>query len=77
MYCARCHEPASPTFVGETIYGASAGEIAGAIAEVRQMQFLQPLVPRATMTAIAAYLQSVNRGGGGGDNGNGGNGSDD
>jgi mono/diheme cytochrome c family protein len=76
VYCARCHEPASPGFVGQTVYGASAGDIAEAIAEVRQMQFLQTLVTRQTMTAIVAYLRSVNPGGGGDGGGGDGGGGD-
>ena len=70
MYCARCHEPASPGFVGQTVYGASAGDVAEAIAEVPRMQFLQTLVARTTITAIVGYLRSVNPGGEG--NGDGG-----
>ena len=76
-YCARCHEPASPTFVGQTVYGASAGDVAEAIAEVPQMRFLQPVLSRATMTAIAGYLRSVNPGGGGGGEGGNGEGGGD
>jgi mono/diheme cytochrome c family protein len=76
-YCARCHEPASPGFMGGTVYGASAGDIAGAIAEARQMQFLQSVLTRGTISAIARYLRSVNPGGGGdGGGGDGGGGGD-
>ena len=74
MYCARCHEPASPGFVGQTVYGASTGDVAEAVAEVPQMQFLQTLVNRGTMAAIAGYLRSVNPGSGGEGNGDGGRG---
>ncbi len=71
VHCASCHEPASPGFVGQTIYGASAQDIMEAIGEVVRMQFLRAQVGLSTAQDIAAYLQSINPGGGQGDGGNG------
>ncbi len=73
VHCASCHDPASPGFVGQTVYGASAQEIMEAIGEVARMQFLRTQVGLSTIQDIAAYLQSINPGG----QGDGGNGRDD
>jgi mono/diheme cytochrome c family protein len=70
QYCASCHDPAAPGFVGESIFGTSLGEIRGALAEVGQMQFLQALLTPRTVGDIARYLRANRRlGGGGGDGG--------
>ena len=56
-HCAFCHEPGAPGFVGRTVYGTSAGDIAEAMAEVRQMQFLRTLLDSSTIQNIARYLR--------------------
>src|SRR3990172_10792274 len=41
QYCTSCHEPSSQGYVGENAYGESASDIAEAIQEERQMQWLK------------------------------------
>ncbi|MBI3784226.1 MAG: hypothetical protein HY270_12590 [Deltaproteobacteria bacterium] len=69
MYCASCHDPSSAGFVGQTIFGATSGDINEALAEVPQMQFLQPLLSSGSIHDITRYLRARGHGSrGGGEN---------
>jgi cytochrome c553 len=62
-YCAACHDPSAPGFVGRTVYGASLPDIAEAISEVPAMQFLRAALSTSTLQSIAAYLESISAAG--------------
>ncbi|MBI5876077.1 MAG: hypothetical protein HZB53_00380 [Chloroflexi bacterium] len=57
-FCATCHTPGSPAFVGKTVCGDSASDIQEAINEVPTMQFLKGKLSSAGIYAIASYLKT-------------------
>ena len=61
-YCAACHEPSSPGYVGTEVYGESAHDISEAVADVTAMRSLAGLLSTDEIARIAAYLGTLDGG---------------
>ena len=61
QYCTSCHEPSSPGFVQEKVYGESASDIAEATQEERQMQWLKGILSSQNIRDIASYLKTIHQ----------------
>lgn len=61
-YCAGCHEPSSPGYVGTEVHGESAHDISEALAEVTSMRSLAGLLSTDEITRIAAYPGTLDGG---------------